>query len=534
MNLEVNKSHKGIRFDKLKKPLRKFAVGIAGVSLAISLYSGFTNSNVYASEVDRPGVIWNVDDEKIEIPEIISDSIALKVGKSPGDTITSSDLDKITFLTLNVDDSVISLEFLQYFHNLKDIVIILETDIVSILNDLSYSKSIESVSITSRIDEYHNLTNDNLSFIDKLDSVKNLIVTEFTILTPGCEENLNKLDELTIVGGINYDLDFSKLDNLKVLNLMDCDPYDIAIYLNSSEYNALIDRGVEIKFRNDDSKKKYLDACFKLDEIVDGLDIKPNSSTEEKMNSILIYVLENLEYDKEISKLIQNNMDTDDEVASFYEDGKLYGALYKNSSICGNYAALTEALMDRLDIPRNSFFATSSNHAWNVIRIKGEPYYVDATWLDEQNQEVQQTVEKVDENGRKIVSISYEYLPASDVLRRGNGKDLDWYMESISDENISSLDRNNDHDVSYLPSYITDVEENDKDKSEDIAEKDVKVKIGTKEIVIGTGALLGILSAVGGGVIAIRRKKKKDEKRRMMMDNYYWSDYSSINEHRKK
>lgn len=539
MNLEVDKSHKKIRFERIKKPLKRFSVGVAGALLAISMYSGSISTVVKAADVDNSSIVWNIDNQEVNIPEAISDDIAFKLGKKMGETINSSDLDKISFLTLEINEKISSLDFLKYFNKLETLYIFIDSDNLDILNDLSYSKSLVNVNIMSRIGEYNTLDKDSLSFIGKSDSIKTLVITDNYLLSPGCEEELSKLEELELAGGVNYDIDFSKLDNLKVLNLSSSKPYDIAVYLNSAEYNYLISKGVTIKFSDENAKNKYLNASAKLDEIVSKLGVSKDSSTEDKMNKILIYILENLSYDEEVSKLVSSNNDVDDKIDEFYTDGRLYGSLYRNSAICGNYAALTEALMDRLDLPQNSFFVTSDNHAWNLIKIDGEPYYVDATWLDSFTKHVQQSTETYDENGNKTVSISFLTKYAIDYIKEGNTEELDWYRESINYDDISSKDKNNSHVASYLPKYVTDVEEknNDKENSDvenvsseekDISEDEkVKVKIGTKEILIGSGALIGIVGAVCGTVIAIKKKKENERRRRMMMSGMYEYDYDN-------
>ena len=235
-----------------------------------------------------------------------------------------------------------------------------------------------------------------------------------------------------------------------------------------------------------------------------------------------------------------NSIDPDEEASKFYQDGKLYGALYKDSAICGNYAALVEALMDRLDIPQRSYFANSSRHAWNVIKIDGEPYYVDATWLDNFTKSVQESGESYNENGDKVISISFLTKTAVDLIKEGNVDELRWYKESIDDKNISSIDKNNSHDVSYLPDYVTKVEKEEVNTSQEPSsksttdlDKKVKIQIGTKEIIIGAGALVGILGLVGGTIIAVKKKREKEERRRRMMSmwnnsgDYFSDDFSS-------
>ena len=82
-----------------------------------------------------------------------------------------------------------------------------------------------------------------------------------------------------------------------------------------------------------------------------------------------------------------------------------------------------------------------------------------------------------------------------------------------------SDDNNNEKKMEVVSIFDSDV------KGESSDEK-VKVKIGTKEILIGSGALIGILGAACGTVIAIK-KKKENERRRMMMSGIYGNDYDN-------
>ena len=202
MSLEVDKSHKKIKFEQVKKPLKRFSIGVAGALLAISLYSGSISTIAKASEVENSSIVWNIDNQEVNIPKAISDDIAFKLGKNPGESINSNNLDKISFLTLEINDQVNSLEFLKYFNNLETLFIFIDTDKLDILKDLAYSKSLVNVNIMGRIDEYNTLDKDSLSFIGKSDSIKKITLTDNYLLSPGCEEELNKLEELELIGGV--------------------------------------------------------------------------------------------------------------------------------------------------------------------------------------------------------------------------------------------------------------------------------------------------------------------------------------------
>ncbi len=71
-----------------------------------------------------------------------------------------------------------------------------------------------------------------------------------------------------------------------------------------------------------------------------------------------------------------------------YKDGKFghsaYGALVQGQAVCEGYARGFQYLMNRAGI--NCMIAVGAsrreNHAWNMVKIGGKWYYVDATWDD--------------------------------------------------------------------------------------------------------------------------------------------------------
>ena len=62
-----------------------------------------------------------------------------------------------------------------------------------------------------------------------------------------------------------------------------------------------------------------------------------------------------------------------------------YGVLVNGKSICSGYTTTFQLFMDMLKIPCKSVFAadhTGSEHAWNMVELDNEWYYVDVTWDD--------------------------------------------------------------------------------------------------------------------------------------------------------
>ena len=507
MKLEVDKNHKKIRSDKTKKPFYRFNVGVAaGMMIVVSLFSG-ASLDAAAKVNDASSIVWNIDDHEMEFPEAISKELEFALMKTPGSSVTRDEISYVHSLSIDVDDSVTSLSSLEVLYNLKNLTIYLKTDDCSVLKTLSNVSSIEDLDIYAY--DYQTIDADTLKAINNFGNLKKLTINYSIDFAPGCEEELNKLSSLKM-NNSSWDIDFSKLTNLKELDLSSSDPYDLAVYLNSNEYQRLVDSGVNIVFENNTEKEQYLEASQKLDKIVESLDINENSSDNDILDAVMIYVLENLTYDDDVSKTYSSSGYTSGLYDKFYEGGLLYGALEMDTSICGNYSALTEALMDRLTIPSTTHLALSDNHAWNIVKINGEPYYVDVTWIDQ-----------LFNQSENHVSILADDENAEDVIKNGEGHILRWYREDPDEDNISRIDNNDSHIPNYIPDYMLTEESKDSisfrekeaiEEAPEVGDKQVKVSIGGKEIVIGLGALLGVLGAVSGTVVAVKKRNRKEKK----------------------
>ena len=61
-----------------------------------------------------------------------------------------------------------------------------------------------------------------------------------------------------------------------------------------------------------------------------------------------------------------------------------YGALVKGEAVCLGFATAFQLLMDMLEVECitvvGAAFQSSENHAWNMVKLDGEWYCVDATW----------------------------------------------------------------------------------------------------------------------------------------------------------
>ncbi|RDU22051.1 hypothetical protein DWV06_16085 [Anaerosacchariphilus polymeriproducens] len=114
-------------------------------------------------------------------------------------------------------------------------------------------------------------------------------------------------------------------------------------------------------------KQKQIDA--KVNEYLSG--ISQESSDYEKMKYV---------YDSLTTKVVYNKNAKDNQnICSVFLNGE---------SVCQGYAYATQYLLQKLNIPCVSVTGTAlgEGHAWNLVKLDGQYYYVDTTWGSNSNQ----------------------------------------------------------------------------------------------------------------------------------------------------
>ena len=296
-------------------------------------------------------------------------------------------------------------------------------------------------------------------------------------------------------------IDYSELTFLSSLEITD-GPYTAATYITNGDISVLQKNGVSISGTTDDFLEKLENVNFKIDEIVQSLDIKETDSEQEKLNKILIYVLENCIYDPDV----KNN--TSDDILSFYEGGKLYGALEKDTQICGNYSALVCALCKRVNLKAN--YIVDNNHAWNLVKINSQEYFVDSTWLDDEYFVTQTKMQDPEGNSNDYI---YKKVSALDLLK---SKDYDslkmaWYM--VDPYNFSYIDQDGTHITDNIPSYIkvTPALKENGNQNDNTVIIEIKDKNQYKVFKISIAVLIGILAGIPTGIIVKNKIINKEK-----------------------
>lgn len=293
-----------------------------------------------------------------------------------------NDLDKVMNVKINADNDN---KWINNCKNISNIEIIIRNEDISKLNFITNIPNLRQISIKSLRKNNDIIFNEeSFSFLKKCNKL-NKITFDNVQVDP---EYLEKLTSLEIINFdkksfYNCNCNFTKFPNLSYVNFGNLRTYTLGMFLNHESIEYFKNNNITIKSNKDsDLKTNLIEIDNRLEYQKNRLwDISNNSSDEEKLTSILRYLIYQFEYSEEYLNLNETER-KDYRQNKLYKDGYLYGGLYnKGDIICGNYAAMFQALANRIGL--ESYFITSNDHAWNLVNIDESYYYTDATWLDE-------------------------------------------------------------------------------------------------------------------------------------------------------
>ena len=508
MKLETNPNHKRADISKLDLLKRKLKASLIGTTIALSLFSGSVEAEAKnESEIAQEQSIE--DTKSTEIPTYYSDTIGRYLGK---DQLTQEDLKSIKEITdwpIMVRDNE-SLSWLNNCENLEKISFgLYNLEDTSMFQDIKELPNLKSINFNSIIESEYTISKEDFDFLTKSKNLETIDLACANV-EEGFIESITNLKTLKVSSEMpNLKFDYKKLTFLDNLEFTGEDPYNVATNLTMDEYNTLVENGVNVTFDSEEIKNKFLEVNQELENIVKSLDVTKDSSDQEKLDAILIYTLDHLTYDEEVSEKLGTGENIDELTRSFYKGGNLYGALEKDSAICGNYAALVSALASRLDL--NTEYLISPTHSWNLVEIEGQQYYVDATWLESQTEADPVTTKEGD-----MIITKYNKINAAEKIKEGETDEINWYMEDPTE--IETLDSSGQHDALNISSTLTikPIEEvsnlvpEKQETKKDTMNKKFEISVGPKTFVIAGGALIGIALGLGGAV-AISKNKNKNK-----------------------
>lgn len=96
------------------------------------------------------------------------------------------------------------------------------------------------------------------------------------------------------------------------------------------------------------------------------------------------YIAENTYYDHKA--LAERDKTVHDPECEYI--GTAYGCLVQGRAVCGGYAQGFQLVMHKMGVPCSFVYGDAGGpHGWNCVWIEGEPYYVDVTWDDYEQEE---------------------------------------------------------------------------------------------------------------------------------------------------
>lgn len=178
---------------------------------------------------------------------------------------------------------------------------------------------------------------------------------------------------------LNYDNNVYNLDAVK--KIVEETPQLIGVCEGTTgTIITSIPTKLTIEFKYSDSKEILINkeklVQQKVDEIVNKV-IKPDMKDYEKEAVLHDYVVNNAKYD---NRLFTGNMPKESYTA--------YGLLVNKSGVCQGYAELMDRLLKASGIESRIVIGEAKDetgwisHAWNIVKIGGEYYHLDATWDD--------------------------------------------------------------------------------------------------------------------------------------------------------
>lgn len=122
-----------------------------------------------------------------------------------------------------------------------------------------------------------------------------------------------------------------------------------------------------------ENKENLVNTASEIENIVSSLNLD-SLSDEDKLDDIILYVINQIEYDSSAAEDIA--------LANYYNDYPLSSAIHSDLGTCVSYATLFKAIANRVGL--DNYQVSSYVHTWNMVKLSGESEYksYDLTGLD--------------------------------------------------------------------------------------------------------------------------------------------------------
>lgn len=146
----------------------------------------------------------------------------------------------------------------------------------------------------------------------------------------------------------------------------------------------------------EETKALWTDVNAKVEEILSGIEM--TASDYEKARYVYDYLASNIAYE-----------------ADSEENQNILSVFLNGATVCQGYACATQYLLGKLGIESAIISGTADGgqHAWNLVRLDGDYYYIDTTWGNASyGWEGDETAEKA-----HAVNYSYFAVTTEELLR---------------------------------------------------------------------------------------------------------------------
>lgn len=462
------------------KSLKKVGATIVALGMATSIYlapdiinakqnnltgADMINNHFMASYLEELEEETNITFQNKELYDLLVNHF--------GGSLTVENLKSLTNLNFEAPLTNTDLSDFKYLTNLSQLTI--RNNCVD-CSDLMYNQQLKRVvfdncTLTNTKDLPNTITTLELANTDVADDVlvvpfnTSLLNLQVSTLSKVQFKNTDNLKSFYFSGYGFIDMnDFKECSNLSKISLKQCPNVlnpellqrftnaDISldefctIWLNSKALDS-------ISSISTSSKKEWQDISNYLDNKLSEL-ISPDMTEEEKINNIIVYVLNQIEYD---FRALEDN-ELGSELCSTYNLYPLSYAIEKNDGVCVGYASLFTALANRAGI--DCYQPDRINHTWNMIRKINENEYsaYDLTQLDNEYAAIY-------ENG----SIVHDAEKTSiDYITYGEAEQLAYYDFDLSSRTSESYKTNiepksieaKDINIGYIKTAISNNKNN--------------------------------------------------------------------------